>query len=115
MGTPLGRERAVEREETTETDGRDSSITVEAAEEIKIGADTGIIRGQASTMASGEGMGVIAKEMGIHPSSHTPKTDSSAGKAQRGTEVGWRERGLLGEGERDETRWVDGPEKIKRG
>ena len=32
-------------------------------------------------------MGVIAEAMEIHPTSHTPKMESGAGKTQTGTEV----------------------------
>ena len=43
-----------------------------------------------------------ADSMGIHPTSHTPKTDSSAEKIPTLTEVGWYEKRLLGGG-RDES------------
>ena len=65
----------------------------------------------------GEVTGVVAEAMGIHPTSHTPKTDSGADKMPTATEVGWCEGlffwggGLFGE---HETCGVDGP-KNNRG
>ena len=38
-------------------------------------------------------MGVIVEAMGIHPTTHTLKTDRSAGRT--GTEVSWCDYGLL--------------------
>ena len=46
----------------------------------KITEGTGRIGGQAETTDVEEGMGVITEAMGINPISHTPKTDSGAGK-----------------------------------
>ena len=36
----------------------------------------------------GEEMGVVEEAMGIHPNSHTPKTDSGAEKTPTAMEVG---------------------------
>ena len=41
-------------------------------------------------------MGVVAKAIGIHPTSLTPKADSGAEKTPTVMEVGWCVRGLLG-------------------
>ena len=69
---------------------------------------TGRIGGLAETTDIREGMGVIAETMGIHPTSHTPNIDRGAGKKLIGTEVGQCEHVLLGAGEGDGTKWVDG-------
>ena len=66
------------REETTDTDGRDSRSTV--------GEETGRIGGQADTTDIGERMGLIAGAMEIHPTSHIPKTYICAEKRKHG----WR-------------------------
>ena len=76
------------REEIIEMDGRDRSSTVGEAEEIYTGSETDIFGGHVETTDSGEGIGVIAEEMLIHPVSHTPKTDSGAGKTPTGTYIG---------------------------
>ena len=57
---------------------------------------------------SREEIGVIAEEMRIHPTPHTPNTDSSADIT--GTEVGQCEHGLLGMGERYGIQGGDGVE-----
>ena len=65
----------------THTYGRDSSGTVRAEAEIDTGeTGTGRIVGQTETMKSGEEMGVVPEAMGIHPTSHTTKTDSVVDK-----------------------------------
>ena len=68
------------------------SSTVRAAEGVDTGAETGIIGGKAETTDRREGMGVVVEAIGIHLTSHTPKTDRGAGKTQIGTEAGWCER-----------------------
>ena len=73
--------------------GRVSSITFRVVEEIDTGSENDIFGGQSERTDSGEEMGVIAEAMGIHPTPHTPKTDSGAGI--KGAVVGWNEHGLL--------------------
>ena len=50
-------------------------------------------------------IGVIMEAMGIHPTPHTPKTDSGAGR--KGTKVGWCGCGFFGASEIDGTRGRD--------
>ena len=58
-----------------DTNGRDSRSTVGEEEEICTGKmGTCRIRRQAETMDREEEMGMVAEAMGIHPTSHTPKT-----------------------------------------
>ena len=94
---------------TIMNDGKESSSTVGDAAEIDTGEmETGRIGGHAETIYNREEMGVILKAMVIHPTPHTPKTDSGAGRTS--TEVGWCDCRLLGAGKLYGTRVRDGAE-----
>ena len=83
----------------TNTDVMDRSSMVAEESEINIEeTKTDRIGEQAETLESEEKMGVATESMGIHPTSHTHTTESGVEKTQTPMEVGWCERGFLGEG-----------------
>ena len=78
------------------------------AEERDIRLENDIIGGQVETSDSGEEMWVITEAMEIHPTPHTPKTDSGTGRT--GTELGMCEPRFSGTGEIDGTQRGNGAE-----
>ena len=79
-------------------DGREKISIIGAEEERYTGLDTYRIGGQAERADSGEEKGVIAEEMRIHPTPHTPNMDSVA--YRKWAKGGRCEQGLWGVGKK---------------